>query len=841
MRKFLFFGIVAGVLLLVSSYAILCMDDTDANGDESFTITDGKGNTFNFSKPADHLITLGYANTLTVAQTGNVQKIIGCDNYSMYDYYKDENLSYLTEANVHNIGSPYTSDTSAFQTFVLQATKDGKFNKDTDAIIITSATSFYNSCYQTLTGYGYKVLFWGTMNDYSTMIDCVDSIATIAGGTNNPVSKEAKEIWDTVTDKVQNNTVDKKFIYLWYDSSKGFGVGNGSSLGGSMLKAAGGTNLEEANSQASGGFYYGGESYYLQIIRDNPDALVFMAYNSSNSFDNLVKMAKLENIPNTIYPMEKDWNNYCINGIRGLNAVYDIFHSFTITDGTGAKFTFEQPAVHLVTLSSASSIIVSEVGAIEKIIGCDKYSMFDYYKDARLAYLTDDHVHNIGSPYTSDVSAFETWILKETQKGNFDIDTDAIVITSGTTFYNALKNSNTDLMGKGYKILFWGTLNDYSELVECVDSIAKLAGGTANPVSAEVNSTYEEILEKTSKITTKKDFIYLWWSDSKGIGVGDNRCLGGSFFTAAGGNNLQPEMDGASSGQYFGGEAYALKLIADNPQATVFVGYNSNMTTKQILEACKLSKMPNQYCGMQKGWNNYTPDSLRGLEIAYNAMYNDVCIIDDSTINNNAATVNLRADKVMLTSDDILAFDKGAVETVNLNYVSGSISLSTDAVKKMLGDGSNYSLSLSTSVGEKQLPAQSDESDQSKLDAATVVSIDYLGGGVKDQLGNVTVTVDYEAPAGKEVAVYYLDGNNLSRVDSSYANGKMTFTTSHFSDFVICEVLGTGSGSGGDSSQGGSSDAAGNNGDSTLIYIVMAIIILIIAISPLSSLRTKKN
>ncbi|MFA6769191.1 MAG: hypothetical protein WCR86_12300, partial [Parabacteroides sp.] len=95
---------VAVVFLVVSAAPSI---DT-ASADSEFSVTDSTGQTYTFSSPVDHIVTLGYGFTITAVESGCVDKIVGIDKYSKYSYTNDERMEVLN--NVIVVGTGYTSD-----------------------------------------------------------------------------------------------------------------------------------------------------------------------------------------------------------------------------------------------------------------------------------------------------------------------------------------------------------------------------------------------------------------------------------------------------------------------------------------------------------------------------------------------------------------------------------------------------------------------------------------------------------------------------------------------------------------------------------------------------------
>lgn len=75
--------------------------------------------------------------------------------------------------------------------------------------------------------------------------------------------------------------------------------------------------------------------------------------------------------------------------------------------------------------------------------------------------------------------------------------------------------------------------------------------------------------------------------------------------------------------------------------------------------------------------------------------------------------------------------------------------------------------------------------------AKKVISISMTAGSTEvysaeNAAGTATVSIPYTA-ASNMLAVYYINGSVKEAVPFTYANGKITFTVGHFSDYVICD------------------------------------------------------
>ena len=353
-------------LFITGLVPVIGAEDSSADG-ASFSIKDGEGKSFNFNGPVKRVITFGFATTLTVVQASGPEKVVACDKYSQYDYYKDDRLRDLR---ADDLGSPFIKEGTAMEAMIVQLVSDGKFDKEEDAILATNSTSIKNYLYPLLEKDGFKnLLFWGTFDDYSGLVDCVSSIAKVAGGVDNYVSKKAEEVYADALSNVPSERTG--FIYLWNSSSKGLGIGDDHALGSSMVIAAGGRNIASDVVPTSGHFAYNGINQVVQYLESNPGAVVFVADNYVNTKDGeTAEQAKKRFIANElngntgypVYIMEKNWNNYCLDSVLGLTTISDYMKSLSPKEGDGPDYDSIAPYVVatiivLATIAVAASLL----------------------------------------------------------------------------------------------------------------------------------------------------------------------------------------------------------------------------------------------------------------------------------------------------------------------------------------------------------------------------------------------------------------------------------------------------------------------------------------------------
>lgn len=69
--------------------------------------------------------------------------------------------------------------------------------------------------------------------------------------------------------------------------------------------------------------------------------------------------------------------------------------------------------------------------------------------------------------------------------------------------------------------------------------------------------------------------------------------------------------------------------------------------------------------------------------------------------------------------------------------------------------------------------------------AQAVIEVTLTGSTFENGKAKVAVPFTTAVPDGKELKVYYIDGNNRTEMDATYENGQVTFTTNHFSTYAI--------------------------------------------------------
>ena len=159
--------------------------------------------------------------------------------------------------------------------------------------------------------------------------------------------------------------------------------------------------------------------------------------------------------------------------------------------------------------------------------------------------------------------------------------------------------------------------------------------------------------------------------------------------------------------------------------------------------------------------------------------------IDASKAGADVTTVTVQASVLETVSD-------ASGVSLTIEMPAGDVTLSGAALAAVVAEaGTNVSLTLETGAGTESLAAAQKESLTGIATGATITaSLESNGKAITSfGGGRVTLSVPFTSPAANRPAnkfgVYYAAPNGgLTRQPTSYAGGKLTFSTTHFSDYV---------------------------------------------------------
>ena len=134
---------------------------------------------------------------------------------------------------------------------------------------------------------------------------------------------------------------------------------------------------------------------------------------------------------------------------------------------------------------------------------------------------------------------------------------------------------------------------------------------------------------------------------------------------------------------------------------------------------------------------------------------------------------NITSTAVNIDSATLDSVKDTSVSTVTITTDVGTLAVNNQAWSAITDNANGSSVTLSM------------EKKTSNGLVYTLTAEDASGNEVYakgDAAGSVTVTVDY---SGSNPTVYYLGANGPEKVDSTFVGGKLSWTVSHFSDYLI--------------------------------------------------------
>ena len=249
------------------------------------------------------------------------------------------------------------------------------------------------------------------------------------------------------------------------------------------------------------------------------------------------------------------------------------------------------------------------------------------------------------------------------------------------------------------------------------------------------------------------------------------------------------------------GYTYTVKYVDSDGKElkTAYTGKAALGSELDLTELTKYLIVGYRYVGPSvEGFKISINESVNVLSLVYASLTPVVKDLKDSTIDGTATVTGLQT-----------IADEG--NSVELELPEGTISLDNGILKK-LGTDEVVSVSLTKVVTEDL----SEELRRNVPAEATVYSITLMSADayLTELGGTATITIP-TAVSGKNAALWHLaDTGDLNRIeDAVFADGAVTFTTNHFSYYVIGTIA---------------EDAADDNGSVLIICLGVAIVVLVI-------------
>lgn len=338
--------------MLLAASLISLTDENTVSATSPIDITDSAGHNIVLSVPAEHVVTMGFAFTLTVMELGGTDKIVGYDQYSTYSYTEDERMQELDGTAM--LGTGYNSNKESLLTGLAQLVDNGTFIKATDVVFINnfSSTLASGAMYDNLVAEGYNVICLGAKT-YDGSMDVVKIISDAIGMDSAGSVKKMEDTRQAVVDKVSAVPGEERPSAIYVSVNGGNIRIYNSGLAVSLIETCGATNAGLNGESA----YY--DSDASALIQADPD-VVFLDGNYDGTAAEFKEEFLLPASYNVV-KLDKDWNNPCPSMADGLEFVYMELYEAPLYDDDGS-FISENGA--LIAISVLVLIIIVAVAVV---------------------------------------------------------------------------------------------------------------------------------------------------------------------------------------------------------------------------------------------------------------------------------------------------------------------------------------------------------------------------------------------------------------------------------------------------------------------------------------------
>ena len=169
------------------------------------------------------------------------------------------------------------------------------------------------------------------------------------------------------------------------------------------------------------------------------------------------------------------------------------------------------------------------------------------------------------------------------------------------------------------------------------------------------------------------------------------------------------------------------------------------------------------------------------------------------------------------------AMTEKEVEQVVVELDSATVTMDAAALEAVVGQAAGIGFTLSVeNIQEEELSQEQQTAlEGKKVDLVLNAQILSAGEPISDfQGGSVTVAVPFAVPAGadaEDYSIWYVaDDGSMEPMETRYEDGKLIFTTTHFSDYVVIKTADQGD----DDLLKGDLDGNGSVDDEDVIYLL---------------------
>ncbi len=295
---------------------------------------------------------------------------------------------------------------------------------------------------------------------------------------------------------------------------------------------------------------------------------------------------------------------------------------FTVKDGEGTEFTFDEPADRIITIGVGVTATAIGVGALDKIVVCDSYSKTNsdpIFYDLK-QYVAEGKIAANGNIYSSGKEQLKTDIIdasEPTKEGHFDKEKDVVIAVVSPSY----KANLSFLEELGYKnVMYWSSAGSYDDIIQFVEAISMVCNGKIDPNAAAMKAVSEKISSTLEKEKPEKAKAFYVTYSSGTFKVGNTSSLTTVMIEAAGGEVITKDPTKKETTI----EVSLPTVISENPDAIIFADSQVFNSAEHMKNLRTQVGDDVEIYGLEAIWNNFSIESSKGVWAMAGSMYPDL-------------------------------------------------------------------------------------------------------------------------------------------------------------------------------------------------------------------------
>lgn len=306
----------------------------------------------------------------------------------------------------------------------------------------------------------------------------------------------------------------------------------------------------------------------------------------------------------------------------------DADSQIVVTDGVGREHRFDKLPSKIVTLGTGMTATAIEIGLIDSIIVCDKYSyqyddeIFDIVRDK----VDSGDIRANGTLWGEGVTSVKNDIWKMTEDLQLSddnvVDDVAIFVTGIPSTLDPLYEDLTYGRYNYKHVLCWNDVTSYDALIDMVSTMSLVMKGYDDPQVEQMKEIVNLISLRLSGYpeSMRREAFFVTYHAGE-LKVGNEGSLANSMILAAGGDSIT--MDPSKGSTY----ATSIQRILERYGTDVVIFVDDLVVSDQSkLDMLRKTLGGNDVTlvALDPLWNNYCVESMDGIWAMACAMYPDL-------------------------------------------------------------------------------------------------------------------------------------------------------------------------------------------------------------------------